>query len=276
MSRPTGTILPFVKMHGAGNDFVMVDGRNLAGPLTPTTVAALCDRRTGIGADGLIVLGAARSPAADFVMTYFNADGYPAEMCGNGARCSVAFAHAIGLTERNCRFDTDAGTLDGGLLDDGTVDVALPPWRDLELDVQLTESPWPTVHRCNTGVPHLVIPVDDVTDLPVAEWGRRLREDPLFAPAGTNVNWIAPTADGTGYRIRTYERGVEAETLACGTGASAAAVVMCQLNEATSPVTMFTRGGDRLVVSVDLQAHGLRLRGPAETSFRGEVTIHDD
>ena len=269
MSRP----LSFVKMHGAGNDFVMIDGRNLSGPLTAPTVAALCDRRTGIGADGLIVLGQAKASDADFVMTYFNADGYPAEMCGNGARCSVAFAHTIGLAGRSCRFDTDAGTLDGALREDGTVDVALPSWRDLDLDVKVTESPWPTLHRCNTGVPHLVIPVDDVSDVPVAEWGRRLREDPLFAPAGTNVNWIAPTAEGDGYRIRTYERGVEAETLACGTGASAAAVVMCQLKEATSPVTMYTRGGHRLVVSVDLQEHGLRLRGPAETSFQGEVTI---
>lgn len=270
--------LPFTKMHGAGNDFVMLDGRDLDGPLDREAIAALCDRRTGVGGDGLIVVGTAASPGAAFRMTYFNADGGEAEMCGNGARCTVAFAADHGLAPGPglgaCRFDTHGGVLEGRVHGPGDVEVSLPPWRDLELKVAVAGSPWPEHHRCNTGVPHLVIPVPAVDDVDLGTWGPRLRRAPCFGPAGTNVNWIAPGPGGA-WLLRTYERGVEAETLACGTGASAAAVILCHLERAASPVTVRTRGGDDLVIAVDRGAGLLRLRGPAVTSFKGEV-IRDD
>ena len=267
--------LAFAKMHGAGNDFVMVDGRDLAAPLGGGRIAALCDRRTGVGADGLIVVAPPASADAAFRMIYFNADGGEAEMCGNGARCTVAFAAACGLVDGPCRFDTAAGVLRGRVHGPGDVEVSLPPWRGLDLDVGVPGSPWPEHHLCNTGVPHLVIPVPDVDGVDLAAWGPRLRRHERFAPAGVNVNWIAPAPGAEAWLLRTYERGVEAETLACGTGASAAAVILCHLGQAASPVTVRTRGGDDLTVRVDRAQGTLGLRGPALTSFHGEVTIDE-
>jgi diaminopimelate epimerase len=135
--------------------------------------------------------------------------------------------------------------------------------------------PWPALHSCNTGVPHLVIPVENIEDIPLDEWGARLRYLELFAPKGTNVNWVAAQPESGHFLMRTYERGVEAETLACGTGASAVAVVLCRLGLAESPVSLRTRGGDLLVVSIDMKNGTLRLRGPAVTSFKGEVLIDE-
>jgi len=207
-------------------------------------------------------------------MSYWNADGGEAEMCGNGARCSVSFAHEIGLMGETCRFDTRAGILDGLWHAHDDVEVTLTPWSGLELDVDLGDTPWPAHHFCNTGVPHLVIPVDNLEDVPLEEWGPRLRRHARFAPRGTNVNWVSVGPGGQLF-MRTYERGVEAETLACGTGASAVAVVMCRLGLATSPISLRTRGGDVLIVSIDMEENTLRLRGPAVTSFHGEVWIDE-
>ncbi len=170
--------LTFTKMHGAGNDFVMLDGRDLPQPLDRATIAALCDRRTGIGGDGLIVVAPPASAEASFRMIYFNADGGEAEMCGNGARCTVAFAAAHGLADGPVRFDTFSGVLDGRVHGPGDIEVSLPGWRDLELDFALPGSPWPHHHRCNTGVPHLVIPVPSVDEVDLPTWGPRLRRAP--------------------------------------------------------------------------------------------------
>ncbi len=262
--------MPFTKMHGAGNDFIMIAGDDLpAAGLDRARIAALCDRRCGIGADGLIVVEPVDE--ADFRMTYYNADGGEAEMCGNGARCSVAFAHARGMAGARCRFLSRAGAHEGELLAPGRVEVSLGGWRDLRLDLPVAGSPYPAHHGCHTGVPHLVIPVADVDVVDVAADGRRLRFHDAFQPAGTNVNWVERPHPAGPWRLRTYERGVEAETLACGTGASATAVVLCSLGMAASPVTLRTRGGDELQVTVDLATRGLHLRGPAVVAFRGEV-----
>ena len=270
--------LAFTKMHGAGNDFVMLDAADLTAAgvvLDRAFVAALCGRRTAIGADGLIVVGP-DDDGADFAMTYYNRDGGEAEMCGNGARCAFAFAHARGRVPEAGSFRTASGIVDGRLAD-GEIDVALPPVRDVALDVvPQTEHPFARVHAANTGVPHLVVPVPNVEAVDLPRWGRALRYDPAFAPQGANVNFVQPRADGDAFLLRTYERGVEGETLACGTGASATALVLCRLGEAASPVALLTRGGDRLTITVeDAQgvAPGLRLRGPAVTAFRGEVEI---
>jgi diaminopimelate epimerase len=263
--------ISFVKMHGAGNDFVMLDGRRLDAPLTAAAIARICDRRLGVGADGLIVLAPANNRA--FRMVYWNADGGEAEMCGNGARCSVEYAARLGLHDGACDFVTAAGDLHGIRHAPGDIEVTLTPWRGLETGAAPTTSPWREHHLCDTGVPHLVIFVDDLEAVDLPRWGRTLRGDPAFAPAGVNVNWVA--AQGDAFALRTYERGVEGETLACGTGACAAAVILCHLGRATSPVTIRTRGGDDLVIAVDAQAGTLTLRGPALTSFEGEVTFDD-
>jgi len=263
--------LPFVKMHGAGNDFVMLDGRELDQPLARAVIAGICDRRRGVGADGLIVIAPSRE--RDFRMIYWNADGGEAGMCGNGARCSVEYAASLGLHDGRCVFDTSAGELSGVRHGPGDIDVTLTPWRDLVLDLELEDSPWSEHHLCHTGVPHLVVPVADLEAVDVTTWGSRLRHHPHFGSEGVNVNWVA--ARGDGFALRTYERGVEDETLACGTGASAAAVILCHLERAASPVTIHTRGGDELLIAVDPAAGALSLRGPATTSFEGKVTLDD-
>jgi len=262
--------LPFTKMHGAGNDFVMLDARDLARNLDRAQIAALCDRRQGVGADGLIVVSRTGENAVR--MTYYNADGGEAEMCGNGARCTVAFAHERGLVGTSCRLDTFAGQLIGTVHGQADIEVDLPDYQDLALDLSLPDAPFPTLHACNTGVPHMVIPVDDIEAVEVTRHGRALRQHEHFAPAGTNVNWIARGSQGNEWLLRTYERGVEGETLACGTGAAAAAVVLSRLERAASPVAIRTRGGDLLTITVDHDAHSLSLRGPAVVTFQGEVT----
>lgn len=270
--------ISFVKMHGAGNDFVVLDQRDLpAHPtLTPATIARLCDRRLGVGADGLIIIGAGRDGVSDFRMTYFNADGGEAEMCGNGARCSVAFAHARGLVHQNCSFDTQTGVLTGKVHGPEDITVSLSGWCGLDLDVPVPDSPWDRHCSCHTGVPHLVIPVPDVDKIDLQKWGPSLRRHQLFAPAGTNVNWVASDPATGEFLLRTYERGVEDETLACGTGASAAAVVMCHLKQAQSPVSVRTRGGDLLRITVEPDTGRLFLRGPACASFEGVVALARD
>ncbi len=269
-------LIPFLKMHGAGNDFIMIDYRDLNGvALGSASIAALCDRRTGVGADGLIIIGPGSSPGSSFRMDYYNADGGEAEMCGNGARCSVSFAHHLGLVQDSCKFDTQAGPLDGTRHGPEDIEVKLTPWRNLELEIDVGETPWSAHHSCDTGVPHLVIPVEDIESVRVTEWGSRLRHHQKFSPAGTNVNWVARLKNSERFLMRTFERGVEAETLACGTGASAVAVVLCRLGLADSPVTLQTRGGDLLIVSIDMANNELRLRGPAVTSFHGEVLIDE-
>ena len=267
--------LKFTKMHGAGNDFIMIDHRDLEGiQLTPGLIQALCHRRTGIGADGLIVIDKPAAEDSAFRMVYFNADGGEAEMCGNGARCSVAFAHQHGLAGQACRFETFSGTLPGLVFAPNDIQVGLPAWKDLELNLEIAGSSFGQHHTCNTGVPHLVIPVPDVQEVNVKTAGSVFRHHPAFAPAGTNVNFVSQDQVTGQQNLRTYERGVEDETLACGTGASATAVVLCKLGLATSPVALRTRGGDVLEVSVDFDRRSLLLRGPAETSFRREVLIN--
>lgn len=266
--------LAFEKMHGAGNDFIMLDGRSIApSALSRPQIARWCARGTGIGADGLIVVGV---EGPDHVrMTYYNADGGEADMCGNGARCTVAYAHRHGLMAQTGRLATRRGGLEARIWGPADVEVELPRFTGLELDLPLDGSPYTRHHHCDTGVPHLVIPVPSVDEIPVVSDGRPLRSHPRFGAAGVNVNWISPLEGDREWRLRTYERGVEAETLACGTGASAAAVALVRSGAATSPVTVRTSSGDRLVITVDLATSRLWLRGPAVVAYTGEVTCDD-
>ncbi len=270
--------VPFRKMHGAGNDFIMIDGRDLAATglaLDRDRIARWCTRRLGIGADGLIVV--APDDEADFRMTYYNADGLEATMCGNGARCSFAFARERGLIDRAGACRTRAGIVRGEVRDDG-VAVELAPPGPLTRDVPLeTDHPFGAAHLVDTGVPHVVLPVPNVEAVDVPRWGPRLRRDPALGPAGANVDWVQVVAPDAPVLIRTYERGVEEETLACGTGAAAAALVLVELGLSRPPVTLLTRGGFRL--TIDVAADGdwryLTLTGPTAVVFSGEVTIDE-
>jgi len=270
--------IPFLKMQGAANDFVVVDHRS---PFLPREddrlrilVRQLCDRRRGVGADGVLLLE--RAAGLDFAMRYLNADGGPAEFCGNGARCLARLALDLGLGAGGVvRFRTAAGeqrarrSEAGGIeLEFGTVD-ACGPTESVTAAGRRFEG-----RRASTGVPHFVVPVPDVKVVPVAEWGAALRGHATFGPAGTNVDFAARLGPGR-IAMRTYERGVEAETLACGSGAMACALWAIAEGE-SAPIQVQTAGGDVLGVDVtpvdggaDRRWH-VRLTGPADVVFRGE------
>ncbi len=269
------TVIPFVKMHGAGNDFVVVDHREpfLPEPADPL-LRRLCDRRRGVGADGALLLE--RDPELDFAMRYHNADGGRAEFCGNGARCLARFALERGLGRGGVvRFRSGAGVQDARRTADGAIElhfgrVAAPGGPETIAAAARTF----TGRRFVVGVPHFVTEVAQLAPVPVAEWGAELRRHVRFAPAGTNVDFVARTAAAAGgparLAMRTYERGVEAETLACGSGAIASALWAAG-EGAGSPVEVRTAGGDVLVVSFEVveEGHDVWLTGPAEVAFTG-------
>ena len=267
-----GTIV--YKMTGSGNDFVMLDGRSTSPERWPATrVAAICDRRSGVGADGLVIL----TPDAPgrVRMTYWNSDGSRAAMCGNAALCSARLAVYLELAEPGelCLL-TDAGVVPArcsGGSDQAEIrlpDVELPGPAD-GLDAAQGER-W---LACGTvGVPHLVVRVDDLERVDLAGRGRSLRFADALGPAGANVNFVAPGPDSGPWGIRTYERGVEAETLACGTGTVAAALALAARGEATLPLRFRSRGGPELLVRGELdggRAHDVWLGGQGRLLFRG-------
>lgn len=235
----------FYKMTGSGNDFIMIDGRTPAPEWTPDAIAAMCDRRTGAGADGLVIL--APEAPGEVRMTYFNADGSRAALCGNAALCSTRLAARLGMApETGMRLLTDAGVLQSRCLGpDDTAEIRLPdfapPTPAAELAPGIGEG-W--VQYVVVGVPHVVIRVPEVDAVDIVGCGRPLRFDPRLGPAGANVNFVSPpAAPGSPWRIRTYERGVEGETLACGTGTVAAAAAVVECREAGFPVQFVSRGG---------------------------------
>ena len=273
--------ISFTKMNGAGNDFVMIDNRDRSLALTPEDIQLICDRKRGVGADGAILVEP--DEHSDFRMRYYNADGGEAEMCGNGARCVAHFAarRGIGVRSENqvkITFVTKPGAMEASVRGD-RVTVAMTEAVGFERDVALdTENGVETVHLINTGVPHAVALVDDweyLTDEALLARGRAIRKHEKFAPAGINADFIRLREDGV-IDIRTYERGVESETLACGTGSVAAAVVADKLGLAASPIRLATRGGDVLEVSFYASpggAFGVTLQGPASVNFEGYLEL---
>ena len=267
-------MLTFTKMNGAGNDFVMIDNRDARLALTREQIARLCDRHRGVGGDGLIAVEPAQN-GADFRMRYYNADGGEAEMCGNGARCFARFASRLTGSTDAVRFETIAGVITARLLGDlvrleMSEPHSLAPGTELLANGQRL-----SVHALNTGVPHAVVFVDDVDEIDVVATGRALRQHEHFAPKGTNVNFVEEL-DPQSICIRTYERGVEAETLACGTGVVASALIFHETNGAASPVDVWVRGGDRLVVAWEKIGGSFRhvtLTGPAEFAFNGTIAL---
>lgn len=239
--------IEFMKMSGTGNDFVVVDNRDGKCPEAELSYIAqrVCRRRESVGADGMIFI--VDSDKYDFAWRFFNSDGSEAEMCGNGGRCVARFALLNGIAGEKMTFDTLAGPISAEVKG-RIVKVLMPVPTDLKVDIDLPHEPgWLNCSFINTGVPHVVIQVDKINDVPVSEQGRSVRFHSMFEPDGTNANFISVTDDNKLY-VRTYERGVENETLACGTGAIASSLIAHEKGLVTSPVTVVTSGGEELKV----------------------------
>ena len=257
-------MIPFTKMHGAGNDFIMVDDRALTFPIDDTEfIQRISSRRTGIGCDGILLIQP--SETADFRMRFINPDGGEQDMCGNGARCIARLAFKQGIAAERMTMETAAGYVLATILSD-QVCLEMTEPVDLQLDLPL-EMEWP-VDFVNTGVPHAVAWVEDPAALDLAVVGSRIRYDDHFSPNGTNANFAKVEADGS-IAVRTYERGVEAETLACGTGATAVAVIAAEKGWVNLPATVHCAGGFDLVI--DSVQGATTLTGGAEFVFEGEV-----
>ena len=272
--------LPFHKMNGAGNDFVVVDNRKLDTNLNREQIAWLCDRQRGVGADGLLAVEPAEHDS-DYKFRYYNADGGEAEMCGNGARCFGKFVSRLSEPhKKTVTFETIAGILSAEMLGDtlrADVRIAMSDPTDLSLDTSVVVDGLDgSIHSINTGVPHVVIFVDNLKKLDVVQFGAILRYHEQFSPAGTNVNF-AQVLDSQHIEIRTYERGVEGETLACGTGMVACALIHHLITDAPSPVKVNVAGGDTLEIGFETYETGsfcdVTLTGPADFVYNGVITL---
>ena len=267
-------MLRFTKMNGAGNDFVMLDNRVGDLRLASNQIAKICDRHRGVGADGILVLERAAN-GADFRMRYYNADGGEAEMCGNGARCFARFASRVAGPMEKLSFETPAGVI-GAELQGELVRLAMSEPKDLQLGVTI---PLPdrqvAAHFVNSGVPHVVVPVDDLENVDVRGLGSAIRRHDLFAPKGTNANFLKELGSRQ-IAIRTFERGVEDETLACGTGVVASALIFAAMKKVDGPIGVQVRGGSELQVGFEKegdQFKSVTLTGPAEFVFEGTIDV---
>ncbi|EGB15104.1 diaminopimelate epimerase [Pseudodesulfovibrio mercurii] len=269
--------VPFYKMQGCGNDFVVIDNRELGVPVSAMAdwAKAVCARAFGVCADGLFFLENADNPSLAFRWHFYNSDGSRAEMCGNASRCAAKLAHAIGLAPAELAFGTDAGPIRAKVLldgpEEGRVKVQLTPPLRTETDIVIDVDGSPlTVHFTDTGVPHTVVFVDDVKSVDIMDLGPKIRYHERFAPAGTNVNF-AQVLDEKTMLLRTYERGVEAETYACGTGAAATQLLAHTLGLTGDHADLTTTGNE--VLTVFLENGMVFLQGAAELTFQGEFYL---
>ncbi len=265
--------IPFTKMSGSGNDFIVIDNRkgivpeeNLKG-----LIPRICQRRISVGADGVILIEP--SEKAHFRWRYYNSDGGEVEMCGNGSRCIARYAHLHGIAPAKMAFETMVGLIHAEV-HERQVKVQLTEPKDLSLhlSIRLQTREYDAAFL-NTGVPHVIYFVDDPDTVDVEGLGRETRFHALFQPAGTNVNFVS-RRDAHHMVIRTYERGVEGETLACGTGAVAAALTSGALEKASSPVELLTRGGESLKVYFQWdgqQFSEVFLEGNTNIIYSGEI-----
>lgn len=268
--------LEFTKMNGAGNDFVIADNRAGTTSITPEQVVKICHRHRGVGADGLMLLIPSTSGKADWAWDFFNADGSKAEMCGNGARCFARYIQRVtGTDKKEITFDTIAGMIRASFQGE-RVTIGLTAPHSLKLNEAVTlKNGCATIHSLNTGVPHSCLFVDDADKTMVTAIGSEIRYHGHFAPKGTNVNFVQLLGPNH-IRVRTYERGVEGETLACGTGVTASALISSKLHNFTSPVKIQVEGGDLLDVSFDKDGDtfkNVRLTGPADFVFEGKILV---
>jgi len=267
-------MLSFTKMNGAGNDFVLIDNRSGDVHLNRDQIVQICDRHRGIGADGILLLEKA-SNQADFRMRYFNSDGGEAEMCGNGARCFARFANKVADAQEKISFETPAGVIVAEIEGD-LVTLQMTDPTDLRLNVSLRVGDKnKSVHFINSGVPHVVIPVERIDDVNVRGEGAAIRHHQMFSPKGANINFIEKRG-AKQITIRTYERGVEDETLACGTGVVAGALIFASTENFDGPIGVLVRGGNELKVGfdkIDNQFRNVTLTGPAEFVFEGTIEV---
>ena len=276
--------IEFTKMNGAANDFILVDNRRGDKALTAAQIAHLCDRRRGVGADGFISIeGGAPAEGRDFFMRFYNGNGGEEVMCGNGARCSARLAVELGLGVRKgdavvVNFMTGSGPIEARVRD-GRAWMRMMDAARMRRGIDTpAQTPLGALHFMTVGTRHAVVPVADAAGMSsreVFELGRTLRYDAAFAPEGANVNFASLGPDGRVY-LRTYEKGVEAETFACGTGSVAAAVLFAHEGRVQSPVRIVQHSGDELTASFELAPHGavnVALEGPAEINFHGWADI---
>ena len=266
--------IAFTKMAGAGNDFVVIDNRAARIADGADLALRVCTRRLSVGADGLILVEP--SPRASFRMRYYNADGSLGEFCGNGTRCAARFAVLNSVAPPRMTIETDAGIVSAEVDDDGQVTISLPPPTAFraERPVPIGET---TIRGSSivVGVPHYVIFLTEgLWEQQIEALGRAIRHHPEMQPAGTNVNFVIVRDSGS-IEVRTYERGVEAETLACGSGVVASVSVSALFGKVQSPVKVLTRSGITLEVSLEKQGAELReirLKGDARVVYRGSMT----
>jgi diaminopimelate epimerase len=265
----------FWKMSGSGNDFILIDNREkrVTKKEMGRLVQRACRRRESVGADGVIFID--RSDNYDFVWHFFNADGGEVEMCGNGGRCAARFAYLNGIAGQTMTFETLAGPVSAEV-SDRIVKVLMPVPSDLRQDIELSpppESDWEKIDSINTGVPHVVAWVEDLDNYPVFEQGRAIRYHSMFAPEGTNANFI--NVKSSDYlSVRTYERGVENETLACGTGAIAGVLAANARGMVFSPVRAMTTGGEELKIYFEKEGNDFSkvwLEGNTSIIYKGEL-----
>ena len=262
----------FWKMHGASNDFILMDDRKETCPTGDVKwLEAIASRKTGIGCEGIILIQ--KSKIADFRMRFFNPDGREADMCGNGARCVAMLAYDIGAAKSKMKIQTAAGILSAEILK-GLVKIWMTEPKDWRLNAKLAINKKKVAYGfVNTGVPHAVIPVKNLAGHDVNGIGAKVRYHRDFAPKGTNANFIAATGPHS-IDVRTYERGVESETLACGTGITASALVANKLGLVKPPVKVKAASGDVLTIDFQPTAQGataVTMLGPAVHVFQGTL-----
>jgi diaminopimelate epimerase len=275
-------VLTFTKMSGAGNDFVFIDKkRNDFLQVSTDFVRKICDRRNGIGADGLITIE--DSSTHNFVMNYYNADGSTGSLCANGARCAILFASESGrLKDNKAEFVSNGLEYKGEVLSETEIKFYLNPPKKIKYNFKVKAGgKLINAHFADTGSPHVVIDISEsegfltsLDDLNIELLGREIRNLPEFSPGGTNVNFV-DVKDEIIY-IRTYERGVEAETLACGTGSVAAAIICYVTKKISVPVKIIPKSNENLFVNFDVEnskVRNLSLTGPAKVTFTGKMKI---
>ncbi|MDD5504685.1 MAG: diaminopimelate epimerase [Candidatus Omnitrophica bacterium] len=266
-------MINFSKMVATGNDFIVIDNRlSVLGQRLSSVAKRLCDRKTGIGADGFLVVE--RSRSADFRMRIFNPDGSEPDMCGNGSRCIALYARDRQIAASSMVIQTGAGLLRASVRPAGVRINTTQPY-DLKMSLTVKHSGKPyTLHHINTGVPHAVCFADDVDGMDMISFGRSIRYNNIFLPDGVNVN-AARVKRGPSLQVRTYERGVESETRACGTGSIACALIASLVKKLKSPVRIYTRGGELTVYFKyrDNKFYDVFLEGPAEEVFTGRIKL---
>lgn len=259
----------FYKLNASGNDFILIDNRE--GFVyekysdIKDFIVRICRQHHSVGADGVILIE--RSDKADFRWRFFNSDGSEAEMCGNGGRCAARYAFIKGIAGAQMVFETLAGLIKAEI-DSSKVKLQLTTPENMRLDYSIRlEDREVFINSVNTGVPHAVLIIDDIEHAPVEDLGRKIRYHSVFGAGGSNVNFVQ-VIDQDNVKVRTYERGVEGETLACGTGAVATGVILKEKGLVRSPVGIWTRGGEKITIYIDKEVY---LEGESRIVFRGEL-----